>query len=430
MLPRIGPPEHGPRPHRFSTGAWVLYDLANTVYAATLTFLFTPFVEKNYGGLSNLGLTQTWSMVLAGLLVPVLGAIVDRTARTGLYLSIATLLCIGAMSGWGLGGGEGFMLGCFFLANVAYNLGLLFYNSLLPSVASHERAGLISGIGVGVGYCGTILVLLLLLPVKTPSSQFLLAAGMFLVFALPCMCLVRDRREVRKGPATAAVRDALASLLSTLKELPQHRALLYFLLANFCLVDVLNTAVLFFGSFTRNVFATAAEDGSLVLFGTIYRGQEGLDSFFALAGLCLNSMALVFGISLGALTDRWPLRVMKLSGLALLFALVGGAWFGGTSALGYLLTLVMLGSLGLSGIWTAGRKVVVLLAPKERIGEFFGLYGITVKLSVIGSTVYGLVADGHGAKSAMLVQSVQLLVGLGLLALVRLPQSGDAARAA
>ena len=215
-----------------------------------------------------------------------------------------------------------------------------------------------------------------------------------------------------------------------MKELPQHRALLYFLLANFCLVDVLNTAVLFFGSFTRNVFATAAEDGSLVLFGTIYRGQEGLDSFFALAGLCLNSMALVFGISLGALTDRWPLRVMKLSGLALLFALVGGAWFGGTSALGYLLTLVMLGSLGLSGIWTAGRKVVVLLAPKERIGEFFGLYGITVKLSVIGSTVYGLVADGHGAKSAMLVQSVQLLVGLGLLALVRLPQSGDAARAA
>ena len=37
-----------PPPHANATtvtvGSWVLYDLANTVYAATLTFVFTPFV--------------------------------------------------------------------------------------------------------------------------------------------------------------------------------------------------------------------------------------------------------------------------------------------------------------------------------------------------------------------------------------------------
>lgn len=425
-----GPAPAIKHPSRLAAGSWVLYDLANTVYAATLTFLFTPFVEAKFGSLTNLGLTQTWSMVLAGLLVPVLGALVDRTARTGLYLAIATVACIAAMTGFGLCETEACLLACFFVANVTYNLGLLFYNSLLPSVASERRAGLVSGIGVGVGYCGTILVLLLLLPVSPPSSQFLWAAAMFLVFALPCLLFVRDRRERPPGSADGAVRAAVSALIATVKDLPRHRALSLFLLANFCLVDVLNTAVLFFGSFTKNVFASAAEDGTLVLFGTVYQGKAGLDAFFALSGLCLNSLALVFGISLGALTDRWPLRVMQISGVALLLALCGGAYYGGNSALGYLLTLVLLGSLGLSGIWTAGRKVIVLLAPKERIGEFFGLYGITVKLSVIGSTVYGVVADGYGTKQAMLAQSAQLVIGLALLALVRLPRSGDAPESA
>ena len=91
-------------------------------------------------------------------------------------------------------------------------------------------------------------------------------------------------------------------------------------------------------------------------------------------------------------------------------------------ALGYLLTLVGHGAFGLTGIWTAGRKVVVLLAPKERIGEYFGLYGMTVKLSVFGGAIYGEIATRSGAKPAMLAQSVQLLVGLACLAMVRLPK--------
>ena len=117
----------------------MLYDLANTVYAATLTFLFTPYCEQNFGGLTSLGVTQTWSMVLAGFSVPLLGVIIDRTRRTGLYLSIATILCVVAMAGWGISQDKAWMLFCFFIANFTYNIGLLFYNSLLPSVASEQR---------------------------------------------------------------------------------------------------------------------------------------------------------------------------------------------------------------------------------------------------------------------------------------------------
>ena len=404
-------------------GAWVLYDLANTIYAATLTFLFTPFAKDAMGGtLKGVGLVQFGSMVLAGILVPALGALADQTARTGGYLAVVTLLCVASTASFGADIGGAFLLASFFVANVTYNLGLLFYNSLLPAVATEDRAGRVSGIGVGVGYLGTIAVLGALKPLAvTEATRFLLAAVSFLLLALPCLLFVRDPRPPRPGSSFGAMRAALGSVGGTLRQLPRHRALLWFLLGNFCLVDVLNTAILFFADFTTEVFRTAAAAGAVSLAGHVFTGDDGLTSLLIVMGLCLNGLALPFGILLGPWTDRSPLQVLRASAVALLLALVGGTLFGGTSALGYLLTLVVLGAFGLAGVWTAGRKMVVLLAPPESIGQYFGLYGITVKLSVVGSVVYGFVADSCGCKPAMLAQSAQLLIGLGCLAMVRMP---------
>ncbi|HEX6810200.1 MAG TPA: MFS transporter [Planctomycetota bacterium] len=449
----ITKPDH--RGSKLHIGAWVLYDLANTVYSATLTYLLTPFAIEALGReRTPLGLVQTASMLLAGILVPVFGAIVDQTARTRRYLTVATLLCIACTAGFGLDFGTAWLLGCFFVANLTYNLGLLFYNALLPAVAAPGREGRISGIGVGLGYIGTLVVLVVLLgPTIDDRTKFMLAAAMFLVAASPCMLLVRDQRPPRAGTSAAAIRAALSQLGSTLRELPRHRALLWFLLGNFCLVDVLNTAILFFADFTKDVFRAAAHvhcldwsggNSMLVslgdtfaqidvakgtrtvldaphLFGLQFLGEEGLTNLLKIAGLVLNALALPFGILLGPWTDRAPLAVMRTCAVALLGALVGGTVFGGSSVLGYLVTLAALGAFGLAGIWTAGRKMVVLLAPPERVGEFFGLYGITVKLSVVGSALYAIVADAYGCKPAMLAQGILLLLGLGCLAMVRIP---------
>ena len=75
----------------------------------------------------------------------------------------------------------------------------------------------------------------------------------------------------------------------------------------------------------------------------------------------------------------------------------------------------------MTGIWSAGRKIIVVLAPPDQIGQYFGLYGITIKLSVFGSVTYGLISDSYGSKPAMLAQSAQLLIGLLCLFMVRLP---------
>ena len=405
-------------------GAWVLYDLANTVYIATVTFVFTPYANAVLDGdLRSHGVTNLLSMIAAAVLVPLFGALIDTTGRTSRYLAVATVTCVAAVAGWWLDLGALWLLGCFFVANLSYNVALLFYNSLLTTVASPARAGRVSGLGVGVGYLGTILVLLVA-PMDSPEKRpfFLTAALLFFGLALPCLLLVRARRPAARRPAPlgAVIGDANRRVLATLRALPRNRPLMWFLLGNFCLVDVLNTAVLYFAQFTEQVFAAQAAKG-YTLFGVVFQGPEGVGRFMQIAGLGLNLLALVVGVSIGRWTDRAPLRVMQVSAVALLGGLCGGVVFGGVSPLGYLCTLVALGAVGLTGIWTAGRKVIIVLAPPDQVGQYFGLYGITVKLSVFGAVVYGYVDHAFGAKPALLAQSTQLLLGLGCLLMVRLP---------
>lgn len=409
---------------RLQTAAWVVYDLANTVYAAAVTFLFTPHARVVLGDqIGAVGRTNLLSMLLAAVLVPFAGAIADRTGRAHRYLAAATVLCVLATAAMAVPAGPWWLLACFFCANVAYNLGLLFYNALLPTVAAPDRTGAVSGLGVGVGYLGTILVLVVLLPLRDlGASRFALAAAMFLLLAAPCMLLVGGPPPAaRSAGASETARAAARSLLATLRSLPQQRHLLLFLVANFCLVDVLNTAILFFADFTQTTFAVASERGDLQLLGWRFVGTAGLDRFLQVMGLLLNLAALAFGVALGRWTDLHPLGVLRGAAVALLVALLGGAACAGSSALGYALTLVLGGAFGLAGIWTAGRKVLLALAPPDRVGEYFGLYGITVKLSVLGAVVFAEVDDRIGPRAAMLAQGIQLLIGLACLCIVRIP---------
>jgi UMF1 family MFS transporter len=429
---------------RLKATCWVLYDLANTIYAASLTYVVAPLYSETFGRRTPLGVTQTVSMVLAGLLVPALGALADQTGRARRYLIISTVLCVasfGAMSP--LWRWEASVLAALFLANISYNTALVFYNALLASVAPPQKAGLVSGVGVAVGYFGNVATLVLLIPVsrlldqltasQDPLSRVLkrlvgtdgqgvlvIYALLFLIVATPCLYLVADRRErLRLSARRQAVQDAITELVATLRSLPLNRPLLWFLLGNFCLVDVLNTAILYFADASRDLFQMRYSGGELSVFGWALRPapddpQLGMKAFTVLIGLSLTALAMLFGFLFGLWADRtWPVRPLRVAGWCLVVALVGGAIFGGRSEEGYLFTLVAFGAAGLAGIWTAGRKVLLSLAPPEQVGQYFGLYGITTKVSVIGSTTFAVISDHFGTHWALLSQSLPL--GLGLV---------------
>ena len=86
----------------------------------------------------------------------------------------------------------------------------------------------------------------------------------------------------------------------------------------------------------------------------------------------------------------------------------------------------ILGS-GLGGVQVADRVLMVRLSPPDRIGEFFGIYGLVGKGSqVIGIALYGAILFflfdtlGNGAyQVAVLSLLVTMLIGLWLVWPVR-----------
>ena len=88
----------------------------------------------------------------------------------------------------------------------------------------------------------------------------------------------------------------------------------------------------------------------------------------------------------------------------------------------FILAGAILGS-GLGGVQVSDRVFMVRLSPPDRVGEFFGVYGLVGKASqVIGQVLYGaiiyLLLDSLGIGAyqvAILSLIVTMLVGLALI---------------
>ena len=402
-----------------------MYDLANTVYAACIVYVFIPHFARDDNRVW-IGVATTGSMLLSGLLVPIIGAFCDRTGRARTLLATMTVACVAAMACLSVEPQhEARTLVCLAIAHLTFQSAIVCYNALLPSVAGNDRVGRVSGLGTAVGYGGTILTLAVLVPVLSDYGKDTVidaAALLFLLAALPCLLLVRDRRFERAQPMSwQAAKASWASLLESARSMRRERNLLIFLLGNFCVLDVLNTALLYFGDITRSGFQAAAADGRLELAGHRF---ADVDAFVLVVGLVLNVLAMLFAFVQGVLCDRISaLRVMRWSAGAIAVALIGGALTLGRSAEAFVLTLVVFGAFGLAGLWTAGRKVVVQLAPVERHGELFGLYGLTTKLSVLGNLTFMVLVTHVGLRVALLAQLVPALAGIVLLRAVRIPNN-------
>ena len=133
---------------------------------------------------------------------PVLGAFSDRGGRRMPFLLGFTALCIGAtffiadvppVVGVAL----------FIVANFAYQAALIYYDATLKTVSTPESRGRLSGIGTGIGYCGTVFIGLLIFLLDIPvEDRFRLTSILFLAVRDPDL-LVRARAP----PARRAARD-------------------------------------------------------------------------------------------------------------------------------------------------------------------------------------------------------------------------------
>src|ERR671915_1732872 len=169
--------------------AWALYDFANTIFSfAIVSFAMSLWAIRFLGeGPGTFWFTAavSVSVLLNAIVSPILGAMSDRVGRRKPFLAVFTAIClIGTLA-------VGFVdirlgLVAFAIANFAYQAALIYYDALLRDVADPPARGRLSGIGVALGYCGTLLVGgLLLLGItiedgRSTPATFALVAGLFL----------------------------------------------------------------------------------------------------------------------------------------------------------------------------------------------------------------------------------------------------------
>jgi len=173
-------------------GSWALYDFANTIFSMNVaTLYFSVWLIADLGASNTVyapGNGIPSSLVVVS--VPVLGALSDARRRRKPWVvgfTIAACIACAAIGVFGqrtlpvigegvIGAGAppgtwhptigtfGWVLFAFIVANYCYQAAQPFYNAMLPELVPPEEQGRLSGIGTAVGYVGTIVGLLLVVP--------------------------------------------------------------------------------------------------------------------------------------------------------------------------------------------------------------------------------------------------------------------------
>ena len=383
-----------------STLSWAVYDFASTVYAAIVITAYFPLYLTELTGLNvHLGVATAVAMLLSAAVIPVLGAISDHTGRTKAYLIRTTLACILVLMALSWVKTTAALILAFAISTFFFHTCMVFYNSLLPVVAPPHRQGFISGLGVGVGYLAVVLSLPLAHMVDQGLGRpavFTFAGLFFLIFALPLFIFVPERRVLNPSPfRIGRFGQEWKKVFKTVRELPRERTLFFFLVGNFFVLDAVNCVIAWTLVSARELFHPPQEALIMLLMG-------------------VNACAFLSGILNGLLTDRiGAMRTLILSSGVLLVSI---SFIASSPTFTVYVSVCLLGgAYSVAGIWTSGRKALIQLVREEELGKYFGLYGLTTKMSVISSVIFALVADAFGFRWALWVLIVPALLGWVLL---------------
>lgn len=329
---------------------------------------------------STLALTQSVAGAIVIFLAPWIGARSDATGRRMPALVLTTLVAVAATAGltWGPTVMTFVLLG---VALVAVNTGSVVYDALLPVVASAERQGRVSGLGVGVGYIGSFIgvgvgaVTLDVLDLGYGITFVALAAG-FLLFATPTFTLVREPAPALVRPAPR-VRTVATGLVGSWRKARQHPDVVRFLFSRFLYTDAINTLI----------------GGFLTIFALEELGLDRQGSQTLL--LIAIATAVVGGVGGGRLVERLgAVRTLRLALLGWVAAILLGVFAAVTDLPQLAGGIGALGGLALGSTWAADRVVMIRVSPPEHLGEFYGLYATVGRFAtILGPLVWALVVD-------------------------------------
>ncbi|MFG3556621.1 MFS transporter [Micromonospora sp. NPDC047557] len=423
---------------------WYIYDWANSAFQTTVITVFLgPFLttvaelaagcelgaDTCDGYVHPLGIRVaagsyypyliSLSVFLTVFVLPVIGAIADRSAHKKRLLGGAAFTGAAATIAMAFVTGDRYLLGgaLFLIANISFGAAIVVYNSFLPQLGGPDERDGISSRGWALGYLGGGVLLALNLAAVTLLSEddnpqrtldlarwSIVSAGVWwAVFTLVPLRWLRERPSAAALAARGNVlTDGFRQLGHTLREVKAYPLTLFFLLAFLVYNDGIQTVITLASQYGTEELRL--EQSTLIV--TILLVQ-----FLAFGG----------ALGLGALARRIGAWKTVLLSLVLWTGVILGAFRLPAEApvpfmiLGAAIGLVLGGSQALS------RSLFSQLIPSGKEGEYYGFYEISDKgTSWLGPLAFGLVFQLTASYRVGLV-SLLIFFVVGFLLLAAVP---------
>ena len=367
--------------------SWCLYDWANSAFALTVMAAFFPGFFKGYwsSGVDSaiitvrLGFGNAFAGFCVAVLSPVLGAIAGAGRAKKQFLTFFIFLGIIMTTGlFFIPKGEWFVaISIFIMARIGFNLANLFYDAFLVDIAELEQRDMVSSWGYALGYLGCgILFILNLLMYKKPALFglhdsatairyiFLSAALWWLLFSLPILFFVHERKRKRKiyEEISAILAKGFQKLGKTAKTISSDKNLLLFLIAYWCYIDGVHTVVMMCTDFGLSIG---------ISFGTLM-----------IALLCVQFIAFPSAIIFGLIARRIGAKnVIMLAVVIYIFISMGGAWILRTG-MHFILFACLTGTVQ-GAIQALSRSFYSKMIPHDKSSEYFGFYNMVGRFAII-----------------------------------------------
>lgn len=406
--------------------AWAMYDFANSGYTtvvitAVFGAYFVGVVADNASWSTfawTLALSVSYALVM--LTAPLIGAYADAHACKKRLLWLTTLGCVGFTAAlyFAAPGALGLAIAALILSNYFFGTGENLIAAFLPELARPRALGRISGWGWALGYVGGLVSLGASLAYigwaqgqGQGAAEFvpvtmIITAAIFLLASLPTLLMLRERAAPQ---ADHTPRNAWRQVRHTLGHLSQLPDLKRFLICTVLYQAGIQAVITLAAIYASQVFQFDTQRTIVLV-------------------LVVNITAALGAFAFGHVQDRiGHVRSIALT-LVGWIAMVGLAWAAPDERMFWV--AANLAGLCMGASQSAGRAMVGLLAPPAHQAEFFGLWGLAVKLaSIAGPLTYGatswLTTGDH--RQSLLITGLYFVAGLLILRGIRADRGRRAA---
>ncbi|MHA2174210.1 MAG: MFS transporter [Candidatus Hodarchaeales archaeon] len=409
--------------------AWTTYDIANTIFSMGIVSMTVLQYFTRLGMINGFdygisyfiaSIAAALSTLIVAITIPVMGTVADNNGKgkpgTILFGSL-TILFTGLVF---LFDNLFIALLLFLSANIFYQWGNLFYDSMIPRICQEKDIGWVSALGVALGYLGSFFAVIfnyaligivgeaVILPdnigtidpanyetvLSAPKEEWLghlgymwvICAAGFLLMAIPFLLTKETTgpNKIKEEGFRSLLKNAISETIETGREVWHYPDMKWFVIGWFFTVDVVQTIIY--------IMKPAAVDG----FGM---GEESA-TFLLLIGVVFA--VLLTGIA-GPIADRkgpkfLAMIVSAVWIIALSIPLLANTFDPVVELPGFLKILpnfslyfmAVLVGFGMGSIWVVQRTMTIELAPEGKVGKYFGFS----KLAGKGSSAFGMILFG------------------------------------